>query len=65
MILMSMIGSMISRQGIRRRPIPLLRKEITVEALVGSRTTSDTITVPIWRCDTTGADGCLSPPNLK
>lgn len=62
MILMSMIGSMIFPTGdTPQAPIPLLRKEITVEALVGSRTTSDTITVPIWRCDTTGADGCLSP----
>lgn len=62
MILMSMIGSMIFPTGdTPQLPIPLLRKEITVEALVGARTTSDTITVPIWRCDTTSADGCLSP----
>lgn len=62
MILMSMIGSMIFPTGdTPKLPIPLLRKEITVEALVGARTTSDTITVPIWRCDTTSADGCLSP----
>ena len=62
MILMSMIGSMIFPTGdIPKSPIPLLRKEITVETLVGARTTSETITVPIWPCDTTGEDGCLSP----
>lgn len=62
MILMSMIGSMIFPTGTTpKAPIPLLRKEITVETLVGARSTSDTITVPIWRCDTTSADGCLSP----
>lgn len=62
MILMSMIGSMIFPTGdIPKSPIPLLRKEITVETLVGARTTSETITVPIWRCDTTSEDGCLSP----
>lgn len=42
-------------------PKKLVRKEITVETLVGARTTSETITVPIWRCDTTSEDGCLSP----
>ena len=62
MILMSMIGSMIFPTGdTPQSPIPLVRKEITVEALVGLRNTSDTISVPIWRCDTTSADGCLSP----
>lgn len=62
MVLMSMIGSTIfSTEGAATLPKKLVRKEITVETLVGARSTSDTITVPIWRCDTTSADGCLSP----
>ena len=62
MVLMSMIGSTIfSTDATATAPKKLVRKEITVEQLVGARTTADTITVPIWRCDTTSADGCLSP----
>ena len=62
MVLMSMIGSTIfSTDATASAPKKLVRKEITVEQLVGARTTLDTITVPIWRCDTTSADGCLSP----
>lgn len=62
MILMSMIGSVIFPTGATaQKPKPLIRKEITVEALVGARSSLDTITVPIWRCDTTDPDGCLSP----
>jgi len=62
MILMSMIGSTIfSTEVMTSAPKKLVRKEITVETLVGARTTSETITVPIWRCDTTSEDGCLSP----
>lgn len=62
MVLMSMIGSTIfPTNGNAKNAIPLARKEITVETLVGSRTTSENITVPIWRCDTTTADGCLDP----
>ncbi|WP_459203448.1 conjugal transfer protein TraH (plasmid) [Ralstonia pseudosolanacearum] len=63
MVLMSMIGSMIfpTSSDTPKAPTPLMRKEITVEALVGARSTSDTITIPIWRCDTTTADGCLAP----
>ena len=63
MILMSMMGSIVFKTtgADKSEPIPLLRKEITVENLVGARTNSDMITVPIWRCDTTHADGCLSP----
>ncbi|MCG1040536.1 conjugative transfer pilus assembly protein TraH [Burkholderia sp. b14] len=62
MILMSMIGSAILlTEGDPNSITPLIRKEITVEALVGARSTSDRITVPIWRCDTTSAEGCLHP----
>ena len=62
MVLMSMIGSTIfSTEVMTSAPKKLVRKEITVETLVGARTTSETITVPIWRCDTTSEDGCLSP----
>ncbi|WP_338911987.1 conjugal transfer protein TraH [Mycetohabitans rhizoxinica] len=63
MILMSMIGSTIfpTSPDAAGEPKPLIRKEITVEALVGVRSTSDTIIVPIWRCDTTSAEGCLYP----
>ncbi len=62
MILMSMIGSTIFKTGdSAERPIAITPKEITVELLVGARSTSDNITVPIWRCDTVAADGCLSP----
>ncbi len=62
MILMSMTGSMIFLiEGDPKQAIPLPRKAITVEHLVGTGRTSDTITVPIWRCDTTSADGCLNP----
>lgn len=62
MVLMSMIGSTIfSTEATATAPKKLVRKEISVEQLVGARTTVDTITVPIWRCDTTSADGCLSP----
>lgn len=62
MILMSMIGSTIfSTEGIAVAPKKLVRKEISVEQLVGARTTSENITVPIWRCDTTTANGCLHP----
>lgn len=63
MILMSMIGSTIfpTNPDAAGEPKPLIRKEITVEALVGVRSTSDTIIVPIWRCDTTSAEGCLHP----
>ncbi|WP_338927517.1 conjugal transfer protein TraH [Mycetohabitans endofungorum] len=63
MILMSMIGSTIfpTSPDAAEKPKPLIRKEITVEALVGVRSTSDTIIVPIWRCDTTSAEGCLHP----
>ncbi len=62
MVLMSMISTTIfpTDRG-AKQAITLARKEITVEALVGARTTSDNITVPIWRCDTTLADGCLHP----
>lgn len=62
MVLMSMMGSMIFPISDKPQlPIPLLRKEITVEQLVGTRTASDTITIPIWRCDTTTEEGCLNP----
>jgi conjugative transfer pilus assembly protein TraH len=63
MILMSMIGSTIfpTSPNAAEKPKRLIRKEITVEALVGVRSTSDTITMPIWRCDTTSAEGCLYP----
>ncbi len=62
MVLMSMIGSTIFKtDSSAERPIAITPKEITVELLVGARSTSDNITVPIWRCDTVGADGCLSP----
>lgn len=62
MILMSMIGTMIfPTDGSPSLPLPVVRKEITVETLVGARSTSDNISVPIWRCDTLGADGCLHP----
>ncbi len=62
MVLMSMIGSTIfPTDGNAKHAIPLARKEITVETLVGTRSTSENITVPIWRCDTTTADGCLHP----
>ncbi len=62
MVLMSMIGSTIfPTDGKAKNPISLARKEITVETLVGTRSTSENITVPIWRCDTTEADGCLHP----
>ena len=62
MVLMSMIGSTIfPTDDTPSSPRPLIFKEITVETLVGARSTSDNITVPIWRCDTTTADGCLAP----
>lgn len=62
MVLMSMIGSTIfSTDAAATAPKKLVRKEISVEDLVGINSTYDTITVPIWRCDTTSADGCLSP----
>lgn len=62
MVLMSMIGSTIfPTDDTPSAPRPLIFKEITVETLVGARSTSDNITVPIWRCDTTTADGCLAP----
>ncbi len=62
MVLMSMIGSTIfPTDGKSKNAISLARKEITVETLVGTRSTSENITVPIWRCDTTAADGCLYP----
>lgn len=62
MVLMSMIGTAIFLTGGEPNPIvPLMSKEITVEALVGARSTSDQITVPIWRCDTTSTEGCLHP----
>lgn len=62
MVLMSMIGSTILSTGDPASyPVHLGRKEISVEMLVGARSTGDNITVPIWRCDTVGADGCLSP----
>ncbi len=62
MVLMSMIGSTIFKtDSSAERPIAITPKEITVELLVGARSTSDNITLPIWRCDTVGADGCLSP----
>ncbi|KVV25059.1 conjugal transfer protein TraH [Burkholderia cepacia] len=63
MVLMSMIGSVIfpTDSNNPQTPRVLVKKEITVEALVGSHSTSENITVPIWRCDTTGELGCLSP----
>ncbi len=62
MVLMSMIGTTIfPTDGDAKLSITLARKEITVETLVGTRSTSDSITVPIWRCDTTTAEGCLHP----
>lgn len=62
MVLMSMIGSTIfPTDATAAAPKKLVRKEITVEELVGARSTSDNITVSVWKCDTTGADGCLSP----
>ncbi|CBW77310.1 TraH protein precursor (plasmid) [Mycetohabitans rhizoxinica HKI 454] len=61
MILMSMMGSTIFSTDTLGRPRALIPKEITVEELVGARSTSDQITVPIWRCDTTSTEGCLHP----
>lgn len=61
MVLMSMTGSTIFPTDAPTPPLSLARKEITVENLVGVRSTSDNITVPIWRCDTTTAEGCLHP----
>lgn len=48
MVLMSMIGSTIFLTDAPNAPLSLPRKEITVERLVGARSTSDTITLPIW-----------------
>lgn len=62
MVLMSMIGSTIfPTDGAATAPKKLVRKEITVEELVGARSTSDKIKLSVWKCDTTGPDGCLSP----
>lgn len=62
MVLMSLIGSAILETGdVGTNMVPLMPTEITLETLVGKRSTDATITVPIWRCDTTSADGCLHP----
>lgn len=61
MVLMSMIGSVIFDTNRPSQPMALLRKEITVETLVGSKDKGGVITVPIWRCDTKTPDGCLHP----
>ncbi|KMQ81300.1 IncF plasmid conjugative transfer pilus assembly protein TraH [Candidatus Burkholderia pumila] len=34
---------------------------VDVARLIGNATDGDTISVPIWRCDTTSDDGCLNP----
>ena len=63
MVLMSMIGSVIlpTESSDPEKPRVLARKELSIEELVGTRSSSENVTVPIWRCDTTHEMGCLSP----
>lgn len=64
MILMSMIGTVIfNTEEEASVPQYLERKPITVQNLVqGTDTGSERlVAIPIYRCDTTSADGCLHP----
>lgn len=62
MLVMSLVGSVIfPTQGSPSAPKPLVPTDIDVAALIGSGTAGDTISVPIWRCDSLSADGCLNP----
>lgn len=63
MLVMSLVGSVIfpTEQGSPQAPKPLMPTDIDVATLIGAGSASDTINVPIWRCDTTSADGCLNP----
>lgn len=62
MILMSMVGTAIfptSGGSESARTLPAL--DISLEQLVGKQDASPNLDLDIWRCDTTGEDGCLNP----
>lgn len=64
MVLMSMLGSVVfdtSTNDGPKTPKVLIRKEIDVKTLIGTYAGGDTVTIPIWQCDSTDADGCLNP----
>lgn len=64
MVIMSMVGTAVFPTSEGAEPVPpsiIPALDISLEQLVGKQDASPNLDFPIWRCDTTDAEGCLNP----